>query len=166
MQNLHDKPGNIPDPNIFAVHMKMTYGRLLSAHAAKKRELNLCKQELKRQTKRKEQKSGATRILSRSASTSGLGMGGSSCSGHEYQSEKSPLPISETEDARICEAVFEYTNRLVLLEGQETKLRPKLQAICHAVSHFQLPPVILELQGFPRLDSTTVCIFCLLASQS
>ncbi|CAD7973935.1 unnamed protein product, partial [Amoebophrya sp. A120] len=66
-----------------------------------------------------------------------------------YQSEKSPHPISETEDSRICDAVFEYTNRRVLLEGQETKLRPKLQAICHAVSHFQLPPVILALQGFP-----------------
>ncbi len=73
---------------------------------------------------------------------------------------KSPPPHIENE---ICDAVFEYTSRLVMLEGQETQLWPRLQAICHAVSHFQLPPVMLKMQSFPTPTSTTVRIFSLLA---
>ncbi len=76
---------------------------------------------------------------------------------------KIPPPHIKNE---TCEAVFEYTNRLVMLEGQEPQLWPRLQAICHAVSHFQLPPVMLKTQGFPTPTSTTVRIFSLLAWQS
>ncbi len=59
-----------------------------------------------------------------------------------------------------CDAVFEYTNRRVLLEGQETQSRPCLQAICHAVSHFQRAPVMLKMQRrVPRPPSTAVSDF-------
>ncbi len=79
----------------------------------------------------------------------------------EYLSKgKIPPPNIEK---KICDAVFEYTSRLVMLEGQEPQPWLRLQAICHAVSHFQLPPVMLKMQGFPTPTSTTVRIFSLLA---
>ncbi len=76
---------------------------------------------------------------------------------------KGKIPPPHIENA-VCDALFEYTNRLVLLEGQEPQLWPRLQAFCHAVSHFQLSPVMLKMQGlFPTPTSTTVRIFSLLA---
>ncbi len=81
--------------------------------------------------------------------------------GATYQEEKSPPPYIENE---ICDAAFEYTNRLVLLEGQGTQWWPCLQLICHAVPHFQLFFVMLKTQRFiPTAPSTTVRIFSLLA---
>ncbi|CAD7972792.1 unnamed protein product [Amoebophrya sp. A120] len=41
----------------------------------------------------------------------------------------------------------------------QTQLRPELQAICHAVLHFRLPPVMRKMHGLPTPASTTVGIF-------
>ncbi|CAD7959921.1 unnamed protein product, partial [Amoebophrya sp. A120] len=69
---------------------------------------------------------------------------------------KIPPPHIEME---ICDAGFEVPNRLVMLEGQEPQSWSRLQAICHAVSHSQLPPIMLKMQGSPTPPSTTVRIF-------
>ncbi|CAD7933056.1 unnamed protein product [Amoebophrya sp. A120] len=46
-----------------------------------------------------------------------------------------------------------------MLEGQEPQSWPRLQAICHAVSRSQLPPIMLKMQGLTTAPSTTVRIF-------
>ncbi len=65
-----------------------------------------------------------------------------------YCEEKSPLPILK--------------RTLVILDLRtQTQLRPELQAMCHAVSHFRLPPAMRKMHDFPTTPaSTTVGIFC------
>ncbi len=67
--------------------------------------------------------------------------------------KKNPPPHIEN---KTCDAVFEYTNRpVILLEGQEPQLWPRLQAIRHAASHSQLPPVVLKMHGFIPTPAST-----------